>query len=113
MNATLTAQARTLRLSGLLGSLEVRLQEAAGNQLSHAEFLELLFQDELNIRAQRALSRREQRAHFREQRTLQDFDFSFNPKINRSQIHQLAAGHYLKQARDILLSGRPVLGKVI
>ena len=44
MNATLTTQARTLRLSGLLGSLEVRLQEAAGNQLSHAEFLERLFE---------------------------------------------------------------------
>jgi DNA replication protein DnaC len=111
MNATLTTQARTLRLSGLLGSLEVRLQEATGNQLSHAEFLELLFQDELNIRAQRALSRREQRAHFREQRTLQDFDFSFNPKINRSQIHQLAAGHYLKEARDILFIGPPGVGK--
>ena len=69
MNATLTTQARALRLSGLLASLEVRLQEATGNQLSHAEFLELLFQDELNIRAQRAINRREQRAHFREQKT--------------------------------------------
>lgn len=69
MNATLTTQARALRLSGLLVSLEVRLQEATGNQLSHAEFLELLFQDELNIRAQRAINRREQRAHFREQKT--------------------------------------------
>ncbi|NCF88710.1 MAG: hypothetical protein GWQ08_24850 [Verrucomicrobiaceae bacterium] len=59
MNATLTPQARTLRLSGLLTSLEVRLQKATGNQLSHAAFLELLFQDELNIRAQRAINRRE------------------------------------------------------
>ena len=111
MNATLTTQARALRLSGPLVSLEVRLQEATGNQLSHAEFLELLFQDELNIRAQRAISRREQRAHFREQRTLEDFDFHFNPKINRKQIHQLAAGHYLKEARDILFIGPPGVGK--
>ena len=111
MNATLTTQARALRLSGLLVSLEVRLQEATGNQLSHAEFLELLFQDELNIRAQRAINRREQRAHFREQRTLEDFDFRFNPKINRKQIHQLAAGHYLKEARDILFIGPPGVGK--
>ena len=108
-NATLSTQARTLRLSGLLQSLDVRLQEAVGNQLSHAEFLELLFQDELNIRAQRALARREQRAHFREQRTLESFDFRFNPKINRKQIHELAAGHYLSEARDVLFVGPPEL----
>lgn len=110
-NATLNTQARTLRLSGLLQSLDVRLQEAVGNQLSHAEFLELLFQDELNIRAQRALARREQRAHFREQRTLESFDFRFNPKINRKQIHELASGHYLSEARDVLFVGPPGVGK--
>ena len=112
MNATLTTQARTLRLSGLLTSLEVRLQEATGHQLSHAEFLELLFQDELNIRAQRAINRREQRAHCREQRTLEDFDFRLNPKINRKQIHQLAAGHYLKEPATSSSSVRPVSAKV-
>ena len=51
MNESLRNILKQLRLSGLLESLEVRFQEAAGHGLSHAEFLELIFQDELSIRA--------------------------------------------------------------
>jgi hypothetical protein len=50
MNASVQTALRQLRLSGMLGSLEVRLQEAAGNGLTHAEFLELILQDELLVR---------------------------------------------------------------
>ena len=42
MNDRLQSTLRQLRLSGLAESLDVRLQEAAGHQLSHAEFLELI-----------------------------------------------------------------------
>lgn len=58
MNDTLMTSLRKLRLSGLLQSLEIRLQEARGNNLGHAEFLELIVQDELNIRQQRFIERR-------------------------------------------------------
>ena len=54
MNATLSDTLRQLRLSGLAHSLEVRLQEAAGHALSHAEFLELILQDQVLVRQQRA-----------------------------------------------------------
>ena len=79
MNATLKSQARALRLSGLLQSLEVRLQEARGNDLAHDEFLEIIFNDELNVRGQRRIQRRTKAAGFREARTLENFDFGFNP----------------------------------
>lgn len=49
---------RQLRLSGLLQTLGVRLQEAAASRLAHGEFLELILQDELNVRHQRMLARR-------------------------------------------------------
>lgn len=49
---------RQLRLSGLAASLELRLQEATSHGLSHRQCLELLFQDELNVRQQRSLERR-------------------------------------------------------
>jgi hypothetical protein len=49
---------RKLRLSGLASSLDLRLREARGNNLDHLEFLELLLQDELNVRRQRMVERR-------------------------------------------------------
>ena len=56
---------RQLRLSGLMQTLDVRLQEAAGARLGHGEFLELILQDELNVRHQRMLARRTKAAEFR------------------------------------------------
>jgi hypothetical protein len=50
MNQQLKAALKRLKLSGLLSTLEVRLQEAQGNQLSHVEFLELIINDEIAVR---------------------------------------------------------------
>ena len=111
MNNTLKLHARTLRLSGLLESLELRLQEAEANHLPYAQFLELLFQDEINVRHQRLFNRRYKLADFRETRLLDNFDFSFNPGINRAQIYELATGHFVTQRRDVLLVGPPGVGK--
>ena len=102
---------RKLRLSGLASSLDLRLREARGNNLDHLEFLELLLQDELNVRHQRMIERRTKSADFREKRTLDGFDFSFNASISRKQIHDLAAGAFLERAEDILLIGPPGVGK--
>jgi DNA replication protein DnaC len=102
---------RELRLSGLLQSLRVRLQEAAANRLGHAEFLELVVQDELNVRQQRQLQRRTKAADFRALKTLEDFDWQFNTSISRKQIFELAAGHYLQQRKDVLFLGPPGVGK--
>lgn len=111
MKTVLQQQARQLRLSGLLQTLEVRLQEARSHDLTHEEFLELILADELNIRDQRKIARHTKAASFREQRSLEDFDFSFNPKIDRKLIYQLATGTFLDQGRDILLVGPPGVGK--
>jgi hypothetical protein len=79
MNDALRGALKKLRLSGLLESLEVRLQEAAGHGLSHGEFLELILQDELAVRADRQLQRRVKAALFRELKPLDQFDWAFNP----------------------------------
>jgi len=86
MNPQLVSKLKQLRLSGLISTLEVRLTEAAGNQLNHQEFLELLVNDELAIRGDRAIARRIKKAGFRELKSIEDFDFSFNPSIKRRQI---------------------------
>ncbi len=111
MNATLKSQARALRLSGLLATLEVRLQEARSHDLSHGEFLELIFGDEINVREQRQIERRTKAAGFRESRTLEDFDFSFNPKIDRRLVYDLAAGGFIERGSDVLMVGPPGVGK--
>jgi DNA replication protein DnaC len=111
MNEGLRKMLRQLRLSGLLESLEIRLQEAAGNGLSHGEFLELILQDELVVRGNRLLERRIKTAEFRERKSLEDFDWSFNPSIPRKQIYDLATCRFLREGRDVLWLGPPGVGK--
>jgi len=111
MNQQLQTTLKKLRLSGLLTSLEVRLQEAASHQLNHSEFLELILQDELAVRHDRQIARRTKAAAFRELKTLDAFDFSFNPKINKRQIFELATCRFIDKATDVLWLGPPGVGK--
>ena len=111
MNECLRTALKQLRLSGLLDSLEVRLHEAAGNGLNHVEFLELILQDELAVRADRQLQRRVKAAQFRELKTLDDFDWSFNPSIKKKQVFDLASCRFIREARDVLWLGPPGVGK--
>src|SRR6267378_2659564 len=102
---------KKLRLSGLARTLSLRLQEAAANRLSHEEFLEILLQDELNVRQERFLSRRTKAADFHRLKTLEDFDWRFNPNLPRKQIYDLATGQFIRQSADLLLIGPPGVGK--
>lgn len=111
MNGSLRDALRKLRLGGLAESLEVRLQEAASSRLSHAEFLELVLQDELAVRDDRLIERRIKAAAFRDQKALEDFDWDFNPSIRRKQVFDLASGEFLRRHRDVLLVGPPGVGK--
>jgi len=110
-NQHLRQCARQLGLSGLLQSLDIRLHEAVSNNLTHSEFLELLFQDEIAVRASRAVERRKKNAGFRELRSIEDFDFGFNDSIKRSQIMELATCRFIREAGDVLLVGPPGVGK--
>src|SRR5262245_59280989 len=98
---------KQLRLSGLLETLDLRLQEAAGNSLNHVEFLELILQDELAVRSDRQLQRRVKAARFRDHKTLDQFDWAFNPAIPRKAIYDLAGGRFIRETRDVLLIGPP------
>lgn len=111
MNDRLLSILRQLRLSGLAQSLDVRLQEAAGHRLSHAEFLELILQDELFVRQERQIDRRVKGALFRETKTLDNFDWSFNPSIPKKQVFDLATCRFIRETRDVLFLGPPGTGK--
>ncbi|MCC6705845.1 MAG: ATP-binding protein [Thermomicrobiales bacterium] len=111
MHESLQTTLRKLRLSGLAQSLDVRLQEAAGHSLSHAEFLELILQDELAVRTDRLMGRRVKAAAFRDPKTIEDFDFAFNPSIKKKQVFDLASCRFVRERRDVLLLGPPGTGK--
>jgi DNA replication protein DnaC len=103
---------RKLRLSGAAQTLDIRLQEARGNNLSHEEFFELVLQDEVNIRKDRLIRRRVKMAAFRQAvKTLEDFSWDFNPSIKRKQIYELATCQFIRDVRDVLFLGPPGVGK--
>jgi DNA replication protein DnaC len=111
MNQSLETAIRKLRLSGMAQSLDVRLQEASGNHLTHAEFLELILQDELLVRNERQIHRGVKAAAFRELKTLEDFDWQFNPSIKKKQVYDLSSGRFIHENRDVLFLGPPGTGK--
>jgi DNA replication protein DnaC len=111
MKESIAASLRVLRLSGMAKTIDVRLQEASGNGLSHEEFLELVLQDEREVRKERLLERRTKAASFRDPKTLEDFDWGFNRSIKRQQFFELATCRFIREGRDLLLVGPPGVGK--
>ncbi len=85
MDSNLLATLKKLRLSGLANTLEIRLHEASTSSLSHREFLELLLQDDVLLRNDRLISRRINLAGFRDQKRLEEFDFSYNTSIKKTR----------------------------
>jgi DNA replication protein DnaC len=107
----LTAPLKRLRLSGVLDTLEVRTQQAIAEQWSYPEFLSRLVQDEVERRGQKQLDLRLRRGGINTTKTLEAFDFGFNPSINRQQIFDLATCAFLHQRRNVLLCGQTGVGK--
>lgn len=113
MNLTeLDRALRTLRLSGMANVLEARLRHAQAERLAPLDFLATLVTDELQRRQDRLLERRRAQARFRDpSRSLDAFDFTFNKKMNRALIFELATGRFITQREDVLLLGPPGTGK--
>ena len=107
----LTPQLKQLRLSGVLETLEARHRQAVDGKWSYVEFLERLLQDEVERRAQRQLQLRLRRAGINTTKTLETFDFNFNPGLNRQQRLALASGDYIRQKRNLILCGPTGVGK--
>jgi len=95
----------------MLQTLELRVDQAHQEKLGHLEFLELLLEDEIGRRANKALAGRLQRARFDEPQTLADFDFAFNPKIPSAQVRDLASCGFIERKESVLLVGPVGVGK--
>src|SRR6266571_7895780 len=103
---------RQLRLGGIAAVLETRLQQAQAEPMAPIDFLSCLVSDELTRRSERLLERRRKEAQFRDpQVTLDNFDFSFNKKMNRSLVFDLATAAFMAKHEDVLFLGPPGTGK--
>lgn len=103
---------RQLRLGGMAAVLETRLRQAQAEPMAPIDLISCLVSDELTRRADRLLDRRRKQAGFRDpDRTLDNFDFSFNPKINRSLVFDLATGIFISKREDALFLGPGGTGK--
>lgn len=102
---------KTLRLGGLLQTLDMRLQEAQKMSLGYVEFLQLLVQDEIERREAKKLTLRLSRASFEEEKTIEGFDFTFNPKLNTKLIRDLGNGAFIEKKEHVLLYGSAGVGK--
>lgn len=103
---------RQLRLGGMADVLETRLRQAQAEAMAPIDLISCMVSDELTRRADRLLERRRKQAGFRDpDRTLDNFDFSFNPKTNRSLVFDLATGAFIQKREDALFLGPGGTGK--
>src|SRR3990172_7787538 len=111
LKAQLSNQLRGLRMSGVLETLDARGRQAIDGHWSYLEFLSRLLEDETERRAQKQLIQRLRRSALNTTKTLEGFDFQFNPALNRQQILQLATCEYIRQHRNLLICGPTGVGK--
>jgi len=111
MRHQLIPKLKSLRLSGILETLDVRTQQAVTEQLSYVDFLQRLVEDEVERRAQKQLQLRLRRATVDLAKTVEAFDFGFNPSINRQQIFDLATCQFVERHESILIQGPAGVGK--
>jgi DNA replication protein DnaC len=107
----LTPILKQLRLSGVLDSLETRNRQAIEEKLSHVDFLATVLQDEIARRTQKRFASALRRANFRNQKTLEEFDFTFNPNINRALVLDLASCRFMQEKVCVFVVGPCGTGK--
>jgi DNA replication protein DnaC len=102
---------KQLRLSGILDSIENRNRQALAEKFSYMDFLAMILQDEVARRSQKRFTLALRRASFRSQKTLEEFDFTFLPGLNRTLITDLASCRFIEEKVCVLIVGPCGTGK--
>src|SRR5688572_7943252 len=102
---------KKLRLSGVLQTIELRTRQAVEDDLAHSEYLYRVLLDEVERRDQKQLDVRLRRAAFEAHKTVEDFDFTFNPAVPKAKVIDLATCHFVKRKEVVLLLGQAGVGK--
>ena len=102
---------RHLRLHRIGSLLESSLEEAAKNSLSYSDFLDQLLTQEVASKTEKNVAMRTAMARFPFVKTLESFDFGFQPSIDKKKIKELAGCRYIANGENVILLGPPGVGK--
>lgn len=111
MDHHLTTKLKAVRLGGVVETLELRVRQATEQNLGYLEFLTLIVEDEIERREARKLDSRLAKAQFEEEKTLEGFDFGFNPQLSAKKVRDLGACHWVGRKENVILCGQPGVGK--
>ena len=102
---------RSLRLSGMIATLEARAMQVSQHEMNFLEGLSWLVQDELDRRRSRLLDRRFSTSGLPERKDLNAFDWAYNPKVPKREVLDLATLKFIEAKEGALLIGQPGTGK--
>lgn len=111
MNTLLMPQLKKLKLSGILSNLDLRIMEAQQNQLSYSEFLSMLLNDEVEKRENKKVTNLIRNGNVKNDKTIENFDFSFNSSVNAATMRELSSCKFIEQGTNIFLIGPNGTGK--
>jgi DNA replication protein DnaC len=111
MNDTLDQKLKSLHLSGIRKTLDLRIEQAIRDQLSYAEFMEIIVHDEIVNRTNNGNHKRMQQAHFPQHKTIEEFNFNYQISINRQTIYSLGTCEFIRKKENIAFIGPPGTGK--
>jgi DNA replication protein DnaC len=109
--ALISKKIQKLKMPGMLSIFEQRLKQASAEKWSYSTLLDTLLSDELDQRHQKQLTRRLAKSHLPPEKTLESFDFSFNPAIPVPLIKELASCKFIEEGQNIFLLGPSGTGK--
>jgi DNA replication protein DnaC len=107
----LHAHCHRLRLYRIESELTTLLEQAAKRELGYADFLDELLALEIHSKAEKHLAMRTAMARFPFHKTLDGFDFKFQPSIDPKIVKELASGRFIESGENVLLLGPPGVGK--
>jgi DNA replication protein DnaC len=102
---------RDLKLAGIIKTLDSRNNYALENKLSYMDFLELIIEDEYANRMANSYQKRFSKAKLSMQKTLQNYDFSYQPELDKKLVNELASCRFILEKKNIVLLGKPGVGK--
>lgn len=111
MNDALQGKLKKLHFSGIIKTADMRIEQAIREKLAYQEFLEILINDELLNRANNGNHKRLQKAKFSQHKTMEEFNFSYQPSINRQTIYHLGTCEFIRKKENIAFIGPPGTGK--
>jgi DNA replication protein DnaC len=111
MHARVTERLQRLRLGHVAERLDALLADAAKNERTFLDFLDVVLGEEVASKQRKRVAMGIQIAHFPAAKTLEGFDFAFQPSVDKRLVHELATGRFLANGENVLLFGPPGVGK--